>query len=182
MCPPTLESHGFFDAGALVNPDEAFLIREFLSAKMCFPHHCEADAIQRGMNLKSLVSVRSINNFAVYRRSDVISAPYVLEIATNKKVLATISDYLGGPIVLTSIDCWWSFSNGGTKQVTQNYHRDASTGPFCALFVYLTDVLSEIDGAHVYVGKSHKIQTFSEVLSKQIKLVHCGKTNSCQFS
>lgn len=111
--------------------------------------------------------------FGVYQRSDVVSAPHLLRLANDPKIIGIVASYLGCIPTIYSINTYWSFS-GSTQKVndtakyTQFFHRDRDDFKFCTLFIYLTNVNME-SGPHQYIKSSHKEIEFKQAVDSQTR-------------
>ena len=95
-----------------------------------------------------------------------MSAPYLLDLANDPKIIEIVAGYLGCTPSLYSMNAWWSFGdNASAENVTQRYHRDTDDFRFCSLFIYLTDV-EEDNGDHQYFQQTHRPELIEELLSK----------------
>lgn len=87
--------------------------------------------------------------------ADVLTAPHVLETAI--RWTPTAGAYLEAEPLLYSVNAFTMYPSAGlTSRDTQEFHRDKDDTKFLALFVYLTDVLIEEDGAHQYLKGTHR--------------------------
>jgi hypothetical protein len=86
---------------------------------------------------------------------DVLVAPYFFEFALELTSVAR--DYLGVEPLLYSVNAFTTYPlDGPTNPDIQEWHRDRDDAKFLALFVYLTDVMTTADGAHLFKLGSHQ--------------------------
>lgn len=84
----------------------------------------------------------------------VVGAPHLFELALRSIPLAT--DYLGTEPRLYSMNVFETFPSAERMNPDiQEYHRDKDDVKFLALFVYLTDVLTQDAGAHLFKKGTH---------------------------
>ncbi len=87
--------------------------------------------------------------------ADVLKAPYFFEFALALTGIA--ADYLERPPLLYSLNAFTTYpGHGPTLDYIQEFHRDKDDERFVALFVYLTDVVEEADGAHQFQDGTHR--------------------------
>ena len=77
--------------------------------------------------------------------------PDFLDKIQIKKILATVKDEMGLNLRVQNINCYW---NQGVQN-TRGLHADNHTKDQYKAFIYLTDVLSDLDGPYCYVPDSH---------------------------
>lgn len=89
----------------------------------------------------------------------VTTAPYLFEIALLLTDVAAA--YLGQePPVLYSSNAFWTRpGQAPLRNDIQAFHKDADDARFLAMFVYLTDVLSDEDGPHDLYGPDGVVRT-----------------------
>lgn len=93
-------------------------------------------------------------NSTCWAPEDVLRAPHFVEFVTGFTALA--GEYLGQPPLLYSVNAFTTYPvSGPMNPDIQDWHRDKDDVKFVALFVYLTDVLSRNDGAHLFKSGSH---------------------------
>ena len=93
-------------------------------------------------------------NSTCWAPEDILKAPYFFEYALGFTELARA--YLGQEPLLYSVNAFTTYPiSGPMNPDIQEWHRDKDDSKFLALFVYLSDVLSESDGAHLYKLGTH---------------------------
>ena len=94
-----------------------------------------------------------------FNKSDLVRNETIMDIATDKSILAIAQSYLGCKPVLDKITMWWSFpfNKKGASAAAQMYHFDMDRIKFLKFFFYLTDVHNE-NGPHCYVRGSHRVK------------------------
>lgn len=91
---------------------------------------------------------------ACWSMEDVLAAPYFFEFALSLTDLA--GEYLGQIPRMYSFNAFETFpSDAKLNPDIQEFHRDKDDTKFLALFVYLTDVETPVDGAHEYHLGTH---------------------------
>jgi hypothetical protein len=81
----------------------------------------------------------------------IISHEFILKAANNKNLINLIEKYFDAKITLDWIWAWWSFKSDKMDHGPQNFHRDYESFNFVKVFVYLTDVLDDLDGCHEFI-------------------------------
>ena len=100
------------------------------------------------------VAPRGAGNSTCWAPEDLLKAPGFFEYAMGFTDLARA--YLGQEPVLYSVNAFTTYPiSGPMNPDIQEWHRDKDDSKFLALFVYLTDVLAENDGAHLYKLGTH---------------------------
>jgi hypothetical protein len=103
---------------------------------------------------KPLATGRHVNaHIAHHTPEDIVRAPYLLALANDPQVLATVEQFLGCKPSLAYMAAWWSYATPLGPQQAEFFHRDVDDWRFVKLFVYLTDVGAQ-SGPHVYVTES----------------------------
>lgn len=87
------------------------------------------------------------------------TAPYLFEIALG--LTGLVADYLQrDPPRLYSTNAFWTRpGRSPNRSDIQDFHRDADDTRFLAMFVYLTDVLTDDDGPHDLYGPDGVVRT-----------------------
>lgn len=104
---------------------------------------------------------------AVYKLTDFMESPHLLEIISSPFLLKLVEKYLG--VIPTAIqsNAFWSFPN--KHGIAQNLHRDWNGFRHCVLFVYLTDVCKKT-GAHQFIRNSHRAEVVIDAIKKHRSL------------
>jgi hypothetical protein len=146
-----LHEFGYARLGPLLSPNAIKDILAHFAERPCFNAHVVAQSDGIGRHPEELAD-RS--HFGSYRAADVITAPHILELANDPRILSAVGSYLGCVPSLYSMNAWWSFPRPGFgTSTTQNFHRDCDDYKNCVLFLYLTDTFE--DGCHQYIRYSH---------------------------
>ncbi len=95
---------------------------------------------------------------------DILTTPYLLDLALSEPVLSALANYFGCPPLLSNLRAWWSFVGDG--QGDQVFHRDIPSIKFCKFFIYLTDV-GPADGPHQFIVGSHRFDHIKARLAKE---------------
>lgn len=91
----------------------------------------------------------------------------IQKIASDPKLLAIASKYMGGDAVVSGSRLWWLFVNETDYDLNKGayfFHYDLDDYQCLKMFFYITDV-SASDGPHVYVKGSHKKKKLKYLLS-----------------
>jgi hypothetical protein len=95
------------------------------------------------------VAAHQPGNSTCWSMEDVLTAPRLLEVALA--LTDDVGRYLGRPPLLYSVNAFTTYPiSGPLNPDIQEWHVDKDDVRFVALFVYLTDVLREEDGAHQF--------------------------------
>jgi hypothetical protein len=144
-----LKKEGFFGLGIVLSEKQIDIIKQNLSKINCYhTAYGEADMPINITNPDSHIQL------GTYNKEDLIKIPELLRIANDSRILNIVSGYLGVKPTLSSVNCWWSFSNRDRPKEAQFFHRDLDDFKFVKIFFYLTDV-NEDSGPHIFVKKSH---------------------------
>lgn len=93
---------------------------------------------------------------------DIVSAPYLLDIANRQDILEIVAAFLGCKPTIGYMATWWSYPTELGAQQAENFHRDVDDFRFVKLFMYLTDV-GEENGPHKYVLHSAQSNALSQI-------------------
>ena len=100
------------------------------------------------------VAKRQDGNSTCWAPEDILKAPHFFEFALQFRFLA--KDYLEQDPLLYSVNAFTTYPiSGPMNPDIQDWHRDKDDTKFLALFVYLSDVLRDEDGAHYYQVGTH---------------------------
>lgn len=119
------------------------------------------DALQRASHLtepRPTEHLRRTENLGHVPRNRMLRMPGILDLVTDKDLLALVQSYLEAPAFLTDVSAWRSFAGEGeTKPAkdAQLFHVDLDNYRFCKIFIYLSDV-DEAAGPHVFVPTTHR--------------------------
>ena len=148
-----LRDVGYARLGPILPENAVKEVIAHFSERPCFNAHVVAQSDGRESRLEDLASRA---HFGSYRPTDVITAPHILELANDPRILDAVGDYLGCVPSLYSMNAWWSFPRPEVGEViTQKFHRDEDDFGNCVLFLYLTD--TDEDGCHQYIRYSHRL-------------------------
>lgn len=138
--------------GPILTREQAAHVVDHFVARPCYNGHVVAfsDGIGRRIGAGA-----ETFHYGSYSLEDVVTAPYLLEIANHPTMVGIAEAYLGCTPTIYSLNTWWSFSGHGRAEVAQAFHRDLDDFKFCTLFVLLTDVDLE-SGAHVFIRRTHR--------------------------
>lgn len=145
---PELFAHGIVECGRMEGADAmlAYL-------KTCPTYH--------GHVKGASVAPRQKGNSTCWAPEDVLRAPYFFEYVTRLTYVA--QSYLGRLPLLYSVNAFTTYPiEGPPNPDIQDWHRDKDDTKFLALFIYLTDVLTEADGAHLFKQGTHSHAVITE--------------------
>ena len=93
----------------------------------------------------------------------------------DEKIISIVKKYLGVTPKINSTQIFWSipcFDENGKPAETPNkefgYHYDVDGFKFLKLFFYLTDVIDDNSGNHVFIKKNKKEKIFKERMFRRI--------------
>jgi len=131
-----LQRDGLVDVGVMSGAAEMLA---FLQTRPTYPGHVKGAS----------VAAQPAGSSTCWAPEDVLRAPYFFEFAL--KFAGDVNEYLGQPGLLYSVNAFTTYPlNGPPNPDIQDWHRDKDDVRFMALFVYLTDVLYENAGAHLF--------------------------------
>lgn len=86
-----------------------------------------------------------------------LRCPEVQEFATDPAMAAIAQRYLGQPVLMDEVACWWTTTQKAEDADVnaQLFHQDRDRLSFLKFFIYLTDVTPDT-GPHVYLKGSHR--------------------------
>ena len=92
----------------------------------------------------------------------------------NSSLLGGIAKkYIGDSAKCVATQLWWTFpadvDDSVRSKAAHFFHRDVDSWGFLKFFFYLSDV-SEGGGAHVYVKRSHKPSTISQIFQEKLRI------------
>lgn len=157
-----LRTRGLAALGPTLDDRQIEDIRRHLDRCPTFAAHIasKSDGVER-----TLDECRTLGPQACYRMSDVIAAPYLIELANREDILSLMEAYLGCVPSIYSINAFWTFPDQGERiPGLQLFHRDLDDFRFCTLFVFLTELKPE-DGAHYFLRGSHR----ADLMERQIR-------------
>lgn len=138
--------------GDLLSEKQIEDIHAFLDKELVYRGHTIRDSTHL---TESPIRVSSFKGpAACYNPNSIANSPHLMEIATHPEILEKIESYFGCPPTLYDFNILWIFGDYGSHG-TQRYHRDYDDFYQVTLFVYLTDVFYEADGAHKYMLNTH---------------------------
>lgn len=138
-----LTTRGWSDPAPVLTPDEASGLHAHFRGLDTLDGHVPATSDGK---LRRVGKGAESRPFASHRHTDLLAAPYVIELALAGMGVARA--FLGGDPDVYSVNAWWSFP-GPQEAGIRRMHRDRDADRFLALFVYLTDVGTD-DGPQVY--------------------------------
>lgn len=139
---------------------EAMILRAFLLSRAVYQNaHVPQTARNRGADQTVDRWKAKASEYICVSTADAILSPYILE-----RAMATIdiaAEYLGrDPPVGYSMNAFWTRPGPTMRADLQDFHVDADDPQgFLAMFVYLSDVLTDQDGPHDIKGPDGEIRT-----------------------
>ncbi len=159
---------GYLPCGRPFDERQVAEIRAHLAGCPVYDGHVIEHSAGRPETVEALAQR---THLAAYDYRSTITAPHLLSLANDPRLLAIAEGYLGCVPTLYSLHSWWSFGGRDTRaRLTQAFHRDPDDFRFCVLFLYLTDVTSDADGPHQMIRSSHwleGVQAFLESLRQR---------------
>lgn len=143
--------------GIVILPQFFGNVCSFISHLLRYPVY--NDHVRQGKNESPLGSYP----WMCHDMHDVTRAPGWLETAITLTPLAR--EYLAADPLLFSLNAFYYEPNATQRPDTQEFHRDADDVRFLALFVYLTDVLTDEDGPHQFQRGTQNGGDSGEVVS-----------------
>jgi hypothetical protein len=89
-----------------------------------------------------------------YPLKDVLLAPHLLELANSRFMLGLAQSYLGCVPTLYLVNLMIARPSNEPTFNVQTFHRDYDDFRFVTLFVFLSDIARDVDGAHVFIRGS----------------------------
>jgi hypothetical protein len=158
-----IKHEGYHRFDRLLDEQAAEAVRQFLASRPCYNGHTPSmsDNFARRIGAGA-----EAFHYGSYSLSDVLRAPYLIELANSPVVTGAAELYLGCVPTLYSLNAWWSFPiPSGPARYSQSFHRDRDDLRFCTLFIFLTDV-TEDRGPHVYVRRTHRPELIESRLAE----------------
>jgi len=154
-----LEAHGgLLQLGRLLSQEQCSEIVTFLEQRPVFDDYRPGTA-----PFLPLSGARDpASHVAYHDPRDVVSAPYLLQLANDPRLLSIAEAHLGCRPTIGYMAAWWSYPTSVGAQQAELFHRDVDDLRFLKLFVYLTDV-DESTGPHVYVVGSSAMKTLRTI-------------------
>lgn len=169
---------GYLPCGQAFDARQVAEIRAHLDGCPVYDGHVIEHSDRRPDTVEALARR---THLAAYDYRSTITAPHLLTLANDPRLLAIAEGYLGCVPTLYSVHAWWSFGGRDTRaRLTQAFHRDPDDFRFCVLFLYLTDVASDADGPHQMIRSSHQlegVQAFLESLRQRGEPVDPGSAS-----
>jgi len=136
-----LQRDGLVDVGVM--PDAVEMLA-FLQKRQTYPGHVKGAS----------VAAQPAGSSTCWAPEDVLQAPHFFEFALG--FTPVVAGYLQHPR-LYSVNAFTTYPlDGPPNPDIQDWHRDKDDLRFLALFVYLTDVLQESDGPHLFQVGTHQ--------------------------
>ncbi|MCP4192656.1 MAG: phytanoyl-CoA dioxygenase family protein [Planctomycetaceae bacterium] len=159
-----LEQDGITRLGPLLSPQQAAEIRGHLANCPVFGGGTVNQGASTGW--VPISEAKKKYGQCSYQLTDLIDAPYLLEMMASPFVISLATRYLGAPPTMFSPNLFWSFADSKKVSAGQAIHRDWDGFRHLAIFVYLVDVNQE-NGAHQYLKKSHTLDSIDEILLRK---------------
>lgn len=141
-----LKTEGILPLGSLLTPGQCIELVDYFSSKVVTDfYRPELESI-----LPLSKNRHPHTNTAYHDPSDVLTAPYLLDLANDPAILKIATAYFGCKPLISVLSAWWSYPTALGPQQAENFHRDVDDWRFLKLFLYLTDVEAD-NGPHVFV-------------------------------
>lgn len=135
--------------------------------------HFDANPVHRGPHIYSfdgrprrLDQIRRDYSMAGYNYSQVVTAPHLLDVLNDPRLIDVIEEFMGCIPTLYSLHGWWSFPASRPELIhSQYFHRDIDDWRFLALFIYLTDV-DNAGGPHQVIAGSQTVEGTKNLIAK----------------
>ena len=153
-----LKQSGISHLGTLLNNQQCIELKNYFSKLSVFdPYNPKAP-----VSLPNSQDRNPESHIAHHHALDVVTAPYLLEIANNPHILDIASAFLGCKPTLGYLAVWWSYHTENGAQHAEQFHRDVDDWRFLKLFIYITDVDAQ-SGPHIYVANSSISEKLREI-------------------
>ncbi len=153
-----LRGNGIAPLGSLLSREQcATLVEYFRNRIVRDPYRPEL-----GQFLPDAPRNPAISHVAYHDARDVVSAPGLLALANQPRLLNIAARFLGCKPTIAYMAAWWSYPTGLGPQQAEQFHRDVDDWRFLKLFVYLTDVGPD-NGPHVYITTSAAADRLTQI-------------------
>ncbi len=149
-----LQSDGIVSVGELLSFDKVEQIKNYFENQFVYARHHPYGG---DLKQQKIEDVGNEYSFASYDAQQVLSAPFLFELARRKELLDFAEVYLDAIPTVYSIHVFWSLP-GRPVQGPQDFHRDMECFASCALMLFLCDV-DEFNGPHEYIAGSFSPDT-----------------------
>lgn len=153
-----LKHFGISQLGSLLSQKQCTELKSYFSNLMVFdPYHPK-----KPHYLPKSVARNPQSHIAHHHALDIVTAPYLLKLANDPRILDVAAAFLGCKPTLGYLAVWWSYHTEEGAQHAEQFHRDVDDWRFLKLFIYLTDV-NENSGPHIYVAQSSISEKLREI-------------------
>jgi hypothetical protein len=150
-----LAEDGCASLGQLLPDGKVDEVLAFLSQRTVVGSHV-APFGQAGMPDRTAAQATDLPHIS-YPLNDVMLAPHLLELANSNFLLGLAQSYLGCTPTLYSLNLMIAHPNPNPTPYLQSFHRDFDDFRFITLFVFLSDIERDEDGAHVFIRGSQRL-------------------------
>jgi hypothetical protein len=158
-----LLTEGCLELGAVLSDRQVAQVLDHLAERAVVACHTPlADGV--GLTGRPATSAVEFPHIS-YPFDDVMHAPHLLELANSERMLGLAQHYLGCVPTLYSLNVMIAHPTDSPTPYLQAFHRDNDDFRFVTLFVFLSDVLRDEDGAHVFVRRSHSLEQTEQRLA-----------------
>ncbi len=154
-----LEDRGYVELGSILDESDVDEVIEHLKGKTVRDPWDEQKAGFLPADAGASVNV------ARYSARDVCTAPHLLYLANDPRIISTVHKYLGAVPTIQFVTAWWSFANRTEAREAQLYHTDYHGCKFLKLFIYMTEVDMD-SGPHVFVAGSARANAIKDAFAK----------------
>jgi hypothetical protein len=147
-----LKARGCCDAPFQVDQAICSDVVDYFTQTPCYNHH--VDLNHDGI-LRSVADTAKIAIYGSYGLEQNLTAPHILELALDPRLLDLAAGYLGCIPSIYSINTFWSFPASEVGN-TQTFHYDEDDFKFITVFIYWTG-MEKSEGEFYFVEKSHDL-------------------------
>jgi hypothetical protein len=147
-----LKARGCCDAPFQVDQASCSDVVDYFTQTPCYNHH--VDLNHDGI-LRSVADTAKIAIYGSYGLEQNLTAPHILELALDPRLLDLAAGYLGCIPSIYSINTFWSFPASEVGN-TQTFHYDEDDFKFITVFIYWTG-MEKSEGEFYFVEKSHDL-------------------------
>jgi hypothetical protein len=101
------------------------------------------------------------SDYSSYESKINFNCKSILHIATNKKIMNLVRNFLGDNPKIYSINTFWTYPKK-KKLLTHKFHRDPDDFRFLTLFIYWTPIKKN-DGAQSYIENTSFYDSFNDI-------------------
>ena len=157
-----LRGRGHCDAPFQIDKAICNDVIAYFTQRPCYNHH--VDLNHDGI-LRSVAETAKIAIYGSYGLEQNLTAPHILELSLDPRLLDLAGGYLGCIPSIYSINTFWSFPATEVGN-TQTFHYDEDDFKFSTLFIYWTG-MEKSEGELYYVEITHDLQEVEARIAKK---------------